>query len=130
MPQATNLVVKDSSNVDKTFTLLAPAAGNGGIAEWALKEGSIATVFSRFTAMAAPNANRARVAKLKLRLPSSYTDTVTSLTNVGPAVEFNVSVTVPDGFPEAKKDDCVAYFSNLMNHALVKGIIRDAVAAT
>lgn len=130
MPQATNLVVKDAANVDKTFTLLAPAAGNGGIAEWALKEGTVSVVFPRFTAMATPNSNKARVAKLKLRLPSSYVDSITSLTNVGPAIEFNVSVTVPDGYPETKKDDCVAYFSNLMNNALVKSVLRDAVAAT
>lgn len=132
MPQATNLIVKDGSAtpVNKTFTLLAPAAGNGGIAEWALKEGLVSVVFPRFTAMATPTANKSRKAQLKLRLPSFTTDATTGLVIQGPVAEFHVSVTVPDGFPESKKPDFVAYSVNLMSDPLIREIIRDAVAAT
>lgn len=130
MPQATNLVVKNGTNVDKTFTLISPAAGDGGIASWALKEGSIASVFPLFTASAGKTSNRSRQLRLKYRLPSSYTDTVTGLTNVGSAAEVNITVSVPDDFPESLKDDFVAFATNLPATTLVKSMIRDAYSAT
>ncbi len=133
MPQAIDLVVKNGAGtpVDKTFTLLSPAAGNGGIAEWALKEGVISTIFPRFTAAARVNTSqRSRVTQLKLKVPSSFTDTVTGLTSVSSAMEFNGSITVPDDFPEALKSDAVAFWSNLIAHAMVKAMYRDGLSAT
>lgn len=130
MPQATNLTVKNAAGVDKTFTLLNPAAGSGGIAEWALREGTISSVFPKLTAMARPTKNASNVAHIKLKVPSSYTDAVTGLTNVGSAFELNVTASVPDNLPEAIKDDCVAYAVNTINHAMIRAIIRDAVSAT
>lgn len=133
MPQATDLVVKNgaATPVDKTFTLLAPASGNGGVAEWALKEGTIASVFPRFTASAQPNSNsRSRNTKMKLRIPSSYTDAATGLTQVASAFEVNITAVVPDDFPESLKADAVAFTTNLINTALVKAMVRDGVPAT
>lgn len=130
MPQATNLTVKNAANADKTFTLLNPAAGSGGIAEWALREGTISSVFPKLTAMARPTKNASNVAHIKFKVPSSYTDTVTGLTNVGSAFELNVTASVPDDFPEAIKDDCVALACNIINHVMIRAMIRDAVSAT
>lgn len=131
MPQATNLTIKNGSAVDKTFTLVTPAAGDGGIAEWALKEGSISSVFPRITALAQRNGNRTgRNLKVKLIIPSSYTDTVTGLTSVGSRAEFNATFTMPDDFPQALKADWVAFTSNLISTALLKSMIEDATPAT
>lgn len=131
MPQATDLVIKNGAGTDKTFNLLTPAAGDGGIAEWALKEGTISSVFPMITASAGKSQNRtSRVLKLKLYVPSSYTDAVTGLTNVGSRAEVNVSVTVPNDFPEAKKDDFVAFFKNGVATVLLQSMIRDALPAT
>lgn len=130
MPQATDLTVKNAANANKTFTLLNPAAGSGGIAEWALREGTISSVFPKLTAMARPTKNASNVAHIKLKVPSSYTDTVTGLTNVGSAFELNVTASVPDNLPEAIKDDCVAYAVNIINHVMIKAMLRDAVSAT
>lgn len=132
MPKAIDLVVKNgaSTPVDKTFTLYAPAAGNGGVAEWALKEGTISSVFPRFTIMATPTGRGSRNAKLKLHIPSSYTDAVTGLTQVGSAFEINVAVAVPNDFPEALRDDAVAFTKNLLAHPMVSEVIRDAMSAT
>lgn len=133
MPSAADLVVQNGAAVNKTFTLLAPASGYGGVAEWALKEGSISSVFPRFTAGARSSNNpkgSAKVLQLKLRLPSSYTDTVTGLTSVSSGFEFNCTVSVPDNFPEALKSDAVAFTANLINTALVKELIRDGLPAT
>lgn len=130
MPQATNLTVKNAANADKTFTLLNPAAGSGGIAEWALREGTISSVFPKLTAMARPTKNASNVAHIKLKVPSSYTDAVTGLTNVGSAFELNVTASVPDNLPEAIKDDCVAYAVNIINHVMIRAMLRDAVSAT
>lgn len=133
MPQATNLVVKNGAvtPVDKTFTLLAPAAGYNSVAEWALKEGVISSVFPKFTAMASDNRqSSSKKVQLKFRLPSSYTDSVTGLTAVSSAFEFNGSVTIPDDFPEALKADAVAFVVNLIGTALVQSMIRDGAPAT
>lgn len=132
MPQAQDLVVKNgaSTPVDKTFTLISPAAGDNSLAQWALKEGSISAVFPTFTAMARKTGNQSRQLRIKLRLPSSYTDSVTGLTQVGTGAEMNVTYAIPDTFPEALKGDFVAFSANLLNHAMVKAMIRDAYSAT
>lgn len=125
---ATNLVVKNAANVDKTFTLYSAAAGDGSVASWKLKEGLITQAFPQITESARVTGNLARAMTLKLRIPSSYTD-ANNLVVVGPAFEANLNVTVPDGFPEAMKDDSVAYLSNLVALAAVKAWVRDALPA-
>lgn len=132
MPQATDLVINNGAGtpVAKTFTLYTPAAGDGSIAKWALKEGVIASVFPAITASARQTGNSSRLLQLKLRIPSSYTDTVTGLTKVGSAFEANISCTVPEDYPEALKNDAVAFTANLVANTLVKSMIRDALPAT
>lgn len=132
MPQATDLTVKNGATtpVDKTFSLITPASGDGGIAQWALKEGPISAVFPSLTASAAKNSNAARKLKVTLRCPSSYQDSVTGLTNVNSSAEMNVSFTIPDSFPETNKADFVAFAVNLLGTSLLKAMIRDAYPAT
>lgn len=128
--QATDIVVKNGTDVDKTFKLINPAAGLGGIATWNLKEGSISAVFPALTLSATKNGNGVRTVQLKLSLPSSYTDTVSGLTNVGTRAEAHVTVKMPDTFPEALKDDFVAFVANTVNDTLIKACLRDAEPAT
>lgn len=130
MPSATDLVLANAAAVNKTFSLYAPAAGDNSLATWKLKEGSISAVFPTITAQARQTGNRSRREQIKLKIPSSYTDTVTGLTRVGSAFEADVYVTVPDDFPEALKNDAVAFTANMVNHVLVKAMIRDALPAT
>lgn len=130
MPQAVDITVKNGAAVDKTFTLINPASGLGGIASWALKEGAISAVFPTLTTSATRSASGMRTMQLKFQLPSSYTDTVTGLTNVGTRTEVHLTVRVPDSFPEALKNDHVAFACNLINSAFVKSLVRDAVPAT
>lgn len=132
MPQAADIVINNGAGtpVAKTFTLISPAAGDGSFANWRLKEGAISSVFPAIAMSARANGNNARKANIKLRIPSSYTDTVTGLTKVGSAFDMNVDVTVPDDFPEALKNDAVAFATNLMTNAIAKAVVRDAVPAT
>jgi hypothetical protein len=132
MPQAIDLVLANGAGtpVNKTFTLYAPSAGDGSVATWKLKEGTIGSVFPTITSATRSTGNKSRKLQLKLRLPSSYTDSVTGLTQVGSAFEFDASVSVPDDFPEALKADAVAFTSNLLANALIKSMIRDAQPAT
>lgn len=132
MPQAVDLVLNNGAGtpVAKTFSLYAPAAGDNSLASWKLKEGTIGSVFPNITASARQTGNSSRVVQLKLRIPSSYTDTVTGLTKVGSAFEANISCTVPDDYPESLKADAVAFTSNLMANTLVKAMVRDALPAT
>ena len=132
MPQATDIVLNNgaATPVAKTFTLVSPAAGDNSYANWRLKEGAISTIFPRIAISTKANNNKARKANIKLQIPSSYTAAVTGLTVVGSAFDMNVDITVPNDYPEALKADAVAFATNLMAHALVKAIIRDAVPAT
>lgn len=130
MPAATDLVINDGAAVAKTFTLISPAAGDGSYANWRLKEGTISTVFPRIAMSARQGGSAARKANIKIRVPSSFTEAVTGLTKVGSAFDVNIDVTVPDDFPEALKNDAVAFTANLAAHALFKAVIRDGAPAT
>lgn len=133
MPQAIDLVVNngDATPISKTFTLISPAAGMGGVAEWALQEGPISSVFPTFTASASVSRQSGiRTLVTKLRVPSSYTDAVTGLTNVGSYAEFSVTEKLPPDFPENLKANLVAYALNLLNTDLIKVMVRNATPAT
>lgn len=132
MPQAADIVLNNGAGtpVPKTFTLLTPAAGDGANAEWALKEGTISSVFPKLTAQARRTGVQSRKSHIKLRIPSSYTDTVTGLTKVGSAWEANVEVSVPDDFPEALKNDALAFTVNAVQNVIIKAMMRDGLPAT
>lgn len=129
MPQAIDLTVKNGATtpVDKTFELINPAAGDGGIAYWALREGTISSVFPSFSYSAYKNVTgKSRIGKSKFRLPSSYTDPVTGQSMTLGSAEMNITVSIPDNFPEALKADFIAYSLNLVNTALMKSALKDA----
>lgn len=132
MPQATDLVINNGAGtpVAKTFTLMSPAAGDDSLASWALKEGTISAVFPKITALARTTGNKARRVQIKLRIPSSYTETVTGLTKVGSAFEADIYATVPDDYPELLKNDAVAFTKNLVGTTLAQAMIRDGMPAT
>jgi hypothetical protein len=132
MPQAIDLVLANGAGtpVNKTFNLYAPSAGDNSVATWKLKEGTIASVFPVITTSARSTGNASRKMQGKLRLPSSYTDSVTGLTKVGSAFEFDFSASVPDDYPEAIKADAIAFAKNLIAHALIQSMMRDGQPAT
>lgn len=131
MPLATDLSLANNAGVVKNFALIVPAGGSGTPALWQLKEGAIQSIFPSFEASMRPNASKtARKAIFTMKVPSSYTAAVTGLTAVGSAATINMTVTVPHDFPEALKDDFVAYWSKFNSDVLIKKLIRDAVAAT
>lgn len=130
MPQATDLIVKDAVGTDRTFTLLSPASGRGGIAEWALKIGATAVVWPTITLASSRTSKQASRDTTKVRVPATYNDVVTGLPVVSSAIESNLSVTVPDNFPDDQKDDAIAYTLNAFQTALLKACYRDGLPAT
>lgn len=137
MPQAVDITLKNGAPtpVSKTFTLLAPAAGFGSAAEWALKEGTISSVFPRITSSvraAKKVSGRAgsKVIETKIVVPSSFTEAVTGLTSVGSRFESVTRTTVPDDFPENLVADAVAFSANLAVDSLMKAIIANRSPAT
>lgn len=130
MPQATTLTINNAAAVAKTFTLVSPSAGYGGVADWALKEGAFSTVFPILTASATKSSNASRVCKVKLKVPAFATDSTTGLPTAIRNMEFNVTSSVPDLFPEAAKADAIAYFVNIVAAALIKEMLRDGTPAT
>lgn len=129
MPQAANIVLKNNAGTDKTFTLYTPAAGDGGWAQWRLKEGAVSTAFPSIAAMARATPNVARKAQVKMQIPSSHVDTTSGLTITGSKFDFEARVTVPDNFPEDMKDDAIAYAKNLVAHAIIQAMMRDGLPA-
>lgn len=132
MPQAVDLILKNgaATPLDKTFTLLTPAAGDQSVAEWALKEGLISSVFPRITASARKTSSGSRKSTWKLRVPASFVDASTSLTKVGSSMELNIEMSVPADYPENLKNDVVAYAKNLVAHALYQASVRDGLPCT
>lgn len=131
MPQGTNIVVKNGAGVDKTFAFVIPSAGDKSMALWQLKEGSFKTLFPALQSQSQRNSStKARSLEMNVTVPSSYTDSVTSLAQVGPKFFASIKVVVPDEYPEALKDDAVAYVTGLLSSALAKAMMRDAVSAT
>ena len=129
MPQATDLTIANADATDKTFTLLTPAAGDGGIAQWALKEGAISSVFPILTASATKKTT-SRSMKVKFRMPSSFVDANTGMTHVGESAEFNGTWVMPDNFPETLKADFTAYVKNAIATALFVAMAKDGLPAT
>lgn len=129
MPQAQNITVKNGTALDKTFELVTPAAGDGGVAQWALKDGPYSAAFTTFTASATKTSNRSRKLQTRLTIPSLSSDGLGG-TIVGPAALVAVTVSIPATWPENMKDDLVAFYANLANHPLVKAMVRDAYSAT
>lgn len=130
MPQAANLTVKNAANVDKTFTLLSPAPGYGAPAEWALREGATSVVYPSFSLAASKTQNRSRKVAVKVRVPAVYVSVATGLPVVSSSMEFNGTLSVPDDFPDAQKDDGIAYTTNILTTVLVKSCMRDGLPAT
>lgn len=130
MPQATNLTIKNAANEDKIFTLLTPASGDGSVARWALKEGTVSSVFPTITISAATTSRDSRSAHVKIHVPSFFMDGFTGKVSVDVGAEVNVKVAMPNSFPEANKPDFVAYVINALQTALVKEVIKDALPAT
>lgn len=130
MPQAVDLVLNNNAAVAKTFALQSPASGDNSLALWWLKEGTISSVFPKVSVLTRATGNNSRKSVIKLKIPSSYTDSVTGLTKVSSGFELNVEASVPFDFPEALKSDAIAYCSNLMSNTLIKAVMRDGMPAS
>lgn len=133
MPHATDLSIYNgaATPVAKTFSLITPAAGDNSSAMWALKEGTISKVFPTIELSTRKNnGNTARKCLITIKVPSSYTETATGLTVVKTAAVLNCTVTMPADFPEVRKDDFVAFATNVLGNALIKACIRDATPAS
>lgn len=135
MPQATNLIVKNAANVDKTFTLQTPAPGDGTHAIWQLKEGVAPNVFPTFRALARPlGPNQStrvpgRYASGMLTIGQPVTDPSTGLIIVHDGFFFKFEAGIRDNFPETMRDDAAAFAGNLVKTALITAMIRDGFPA-
>lgn len=129
MPQATStIVINNAAAVAKTFDLLSPAAGDGAACTYVHKVGAITKVFPKWL-ISSRASQDARKSLISFTYPSSYVDTASGLTIPGVAAQANIAVTMPDGFPEAMKDDFAAFVVNGAAQALIKACIRDALGA-
>lgn len=125
MPNASNIIVQNASATDKTFEVLTPSGGDGGVARYALKEGAAPVAFPSMTVMARPTTNASRKTSVKIHVPHTYIDPVTGLLKKGPAFELNVEASMPDAYPESTRDDAVAYGVNLVASTLMRQVFRD-----
>lgn len=130
MPQAADITVKNAADEDKVFTLLAPAAGFGGLATWALKEGPTSNVFPGFTAQALQTNQGGIRCHFRIKVPAYYVNVDTGLPVVQNAVEWHLTGIVPSEYPQAQIDDSVAYATNLIRSTIVQEMMAGAGAAS
>lgn len=133
MPQAADLVINNGAGtpVAKTFTLIFPAAGIGGTALWELQEGGNSSVFPSLSAILRPDPSiKGYSSVFKWNYPQSYTDADTSLVKSGSKAEAILTVKMPDDWPEAEKNNFVAYIVNGVALAPVKAFLRGRQAFT
>lgn len=131
MPQAADFTLTKADNTTNVvFTLNNPSAGMGSIAEWVNKVGTIAGVFLKLTTSARVTGNNSKKMQGKFTFPSSYTDSVTGLTRVGSAAQFNFDSSLPDDFPEALKADYASLCGKIVAQAIINAQIKDATPAT
>lgn len=128
MPQASTFTMKNgaATPVEKTFELVSPAAGDGGIATFVLKEGNVSGAFVTVTASAAKTGVRSRKQITKLHMPSSFVDAASGRTSIGSAALVTITVSIPDDFPESMKADLAAYAKNLPAVAQINAAMKDA----
>lgn len=131
MPSAENFTLTKADNTTNVvFTLVNPSSGMGSIAEWVNKVGTIAGVFLKLTTSARTTGNNSKKMQGKFNFPSSYTDSVTGLTRVGSAAQFNFDSSLPDDFPEALKADYASLCGKIVSQAIINEQIKDGTPAT
>lgn len=135
MPQATNLVLKDSTSTDRTFKLLAPAAGFGSVASWAYQANGAPNLYPRITNMVRAGQGsggtrlQTTVNQSKIRVPFGYLDE-NGVPYVTAFMEANISVTIPDSVPDASLGDFTAFLKNYVASALFQATLTDRAPAT
>lgn len=125
MPNAENITVQNATGVNKLFEVLTPSGGDGGVARYALKQGSAPVAFPSMTVVARSTTNASRKTSTKVHVPFTYTDPVSGLLKKGPAFELNIEASMPDAYPEDMRDDAVAYGVNLAASTLMRQVFRD-----
>lgn len=129
MPQAIDLVLKNSAAVNKTFALATPAGPNGS-ALWYLREGANPGVFPKIECSSSTAAGKAgRKVKLSLNLPATVVST-SGTTTVAARMSFNLDVTIPDLVPDAQRDDAIAFVKDLVASALMVSVFKTGFAPT
>lgn len=130
MPNQTNLTVKNASNVDTLFTAIYPASGDGSTAVWHNKAGLSTVQFPKLLATAKRSRSGVRSLVLRFDMPATYVDPTSGLPIKVSSPLIKLEAVIPEGYPEALRDDNVALALNLLNTPLVKSMIRDAIPAT
>lgn len=129
MPQATNLLLKNNAAEDKTFVLASPASANQP-AVWFNREGANQGVYPTVLQSSAPNGARdARKVHSTLKVPVGVTGTDGSTRRLS-AMEFNLTVTIPDSVPDAIRDDAIAFFNSYVSTDLAKEVHKVGFAAS
>lgn len=65
-----------------------------------------------------------------MSVPSSFVDTVTQRTLVGPSALITYTVSIPDDYPEVNKADLAAFAKNLPAVPQINAAIKDAWSLT
>lgn len=128
MPQATDIVIKNGSAVDKTFGLATPAGSPGVPGQWFLREGANPSVHARILISSKKLTTGAgQKLSITLSVPSPVTNgegVVKSAANM----VFNIDAAVPDFVPDGVRDDAIAYVGNLLATNLVKQSLKTGFA--
>lgn len=123
MPQASNIVLKDSTGVDCTFTLFTPASANAP-AVWYYQNGANRSVWPKIECSSARSGSGdARKVKWTLTVPDAVVDGQ-GVTRPGAKMFFNTDGTTPT----LVSDTTIANATAFQNSLASSDLFRESVA--
>lgn len=130
MPQATDLVLTNALQEQKTFVLAAPAAGNSP-ATWFLREGAHQGVFPsiEMASRRSGTSGSARRVTLSLVVPNAIVSATGQTTRSG-TYAMKVDVAIPDSIPDTTREDAIAFLASAFQTDLVKACFATGFSAT
>lgn len=116
--------------VSKVFALYYPASGDGGIAEYALEEGTTRDQYPRLT-LSARKRTDGRASLAKISCPQVTVNPVSGTVSVvKDAVLIKIEVVAKGSVPQSLCDDAKAYAANLLAATSVKELFTKQLPLT
>lgn len=128
MPQATNITVKNSANVDVTFAVLAPSAGDGSPAVY--RHESSANRDLRSTMAVRSRAGGQGVRRVEGTISVPVVRVVDGVSTKRATIPVDFSIAIPAIVTDDEMNDAVVVATNLVASAAVRAVLTSGYAPT
>lgn len=132
MPSIADITANNAAAANVTFNAVSPSSGDNTPAVWMAN--SLATVRSQrpvFSVTARKSNNKEKPGrKVIVQLMVPQVENVNGVNTIVAHNPWNLDVTIPESLPDTKLADNTAYFTSLVNSALVKSLFNTQTSAT